>query len=137
MSVIEVYRTFMHREPDRQFVINLPGCNVPRQLALLGKLRELIGSKSGVEFNLSWSSRDGALLLCTADNVLYGYDPYGALMSFYCERVLYECDKGRGNHVYEHTFSKPPWLSIVPRSKGMLARFTSGAYRIESEGITG
>ena len=136
MSIIEIYRTFMHRDPDRTFPIEVPySTRGPRQLAMLGKLRELGGEVDGYDIHFPWASKAGALLLASGEGILFAYDPSCALQRIErLQLVAYECDKGKGNHVYVHEFKPAVRLSLVPGSKGCLGRIT-GRYRIDSDGI--
>lgn len=138
MSVVEVFRMFQGREPKRTKTLRVPqGARLPLEAAQLGKLREVIGMTDKFEVQLPWASKDGALLLSTANGVMFAYDPFGSLQSIpRVTKVVYETNKGQGNNVYQHTFEGRTKLTVVPRSRGKFARFT-GAYKIESDGIVG
>jgi len=130
MSVVKVYRTFMHREPDKTLTVKRPN-GWPEELALLGKLTEIQGA--GVKFR--WPRSSGAMLLCSAAGKLYCYAPGGMLSSLaYVDSINYCCDKGEGKLEYTHSFGSPR-PRLVADFTGNYARLVGGSYEIREEGI--
>lgn len=136
MSVIEIYRTFQHRDPEGHYPVEVPySTRAPREMALLGELSELHGQVEGYGYYSAWEPGSGALLLASAEGVLFVYDPDQGLESLpRLDVVTYRTDKGEGLQFYEHRFKPPVELVKVAGSCGCLARLR-GAYRIESRGI--
>ena len=136
MDTVEVYRMFTGREPKRTRVLRVPrGARLPAQVAQLGTLRELQGYTDSFYMQLAWARQHGALLLSTTRGALYAYEPWGQLTSIPNLRIIvYQTDKGQGDHVYVHEFSPGTKLIEIPKTRGKFARIR-GSYKIDSRGI--
>lgn len=140
MSVVKVYRTFMHREPDREITLPRPASlkSWPGELALLGALTALHGPRfSGDEYWawLEWGAHAGAMLLASAGGKLYCYDPHGTLAPLVrVAGVNYYCNKGEGLLNYTHSLGSPQPRLVVDAS-GRFGRLVGGSYEIREDGI--